>query len=59
MEKVVITYGKGFDVLNLYIICLFSMFQKAMLASAKLRAHEAFKNGNYLDAAQVYTKVYY
>uniref|UniRef100_A0A453HU58 Uncharacterized protein n=1 Tax=Aegilops tauschii subsp. strangulata TaxID=200361 RepID=A0A453HU58_AEGTS len=30
------------------------MFQKTMLASAKSKAHEAFKNGNYLIAARIY-----
>lgn len=35
------------------------MFQKAMLASAKSKAHEAFKNGNYYVAARIYKEVYY
>lgn len=35
------------------------MFQKTMLASAKSKAHEAFKNGNYLVAAKIYGEVYF
>ena len=34
------------------------MFQKTMLASAKSKAHEAFKNGNYLIAARIYGEVH-
>jgi hypothetical protein len=29
-----------------------------MLASAKSKAHQAFKTGNYLVAARIYTEVY-
>jgi hypothetical protein len=29
-----------------------------MLASAKSKAHQAFKNGNYLVAARIYDEVY-
>jgi hypothetical protein len=35
------------------------MFQKAMIASAKSKAHEAFKNGNYFVAAKIYHEVYF
>ncbi|XBH84200.1 hypothetical protein VPH35_072446 [Triticum aestivum] len=33
--------------------------KKAMLTSAKSKAHEAFKNGNYYLAARIYKEVYY
>jgi hypothetical protein len=34
-----------------------SIFQEAMLASAKSKAHKAFKNGNYLVATKIYDEV--
>jgi hypothetical protein len=53
-----INYNCLHVILNLYFISLVSTFQKTMLASAKSKAHQAFKSGNYLVAVRIYDEVY-